>query len=52
MKKLFESDLTHLLNTLEKLCQGNRDHIDYVEAYRSFVKKWSPKEKRNLGQDE
>src|SRR6185436_15453050 len=39
---LFERDLKKVLETLEKLCQGSCDHIDYVKAYKYFVDAWSP----------
>lgn len=38
----FERDLKNVLETLEKLCQGNADHVDYVKAYKYFVERWSP----------
>lgn len=39
---IFERDLKNVLETLEKLCQGNADHADYVKAYKYFVERWSP----------
>jgi len=42
MNDLFERDLKNVLETLEKLCQGNADHADYVKAYKYFVDIWSP----------
>lgn len=46
-QKLFTKDLSHLLDTLEKLCQGNCDHVDYVKSYRYFTDTWGPKEEKN-----
>lgn len=42
MNGLFERDLNYLLQTLEKVCQGNANHIDYVSAYKYFFKQWCP----------
>lgn len=39
---LFERDLKNVLSTLEKLCQGNANHADYVKAYKYFTDTWSP----------
>lgn len=52
MQKLFEKDLAHLLDTLEKLWQGKCDHVEYIKAYRYFVETWCPKKKKVIGENE
>jgi len=44
LRDLFERDLKNVLVTLEKLCQGKVDHVDYVKAYKYFVDTWNPDE--------
>lgn len=42
----FEQDLKKLLHTLEKLCSGRADHVDYAHAYKDFVERWRPKDEQ------
>ena len=39
----FKRDLSNLLHTLEHVCQGYVDHVDYVKAYKYFINTWAPK---------
>lgn len=41
--EIFERDLKNVLYTLEKLLDGNVDHVHYIRAYQYFVNTWSPK---------